>query len=72
MKKGYHPYLPNAPAKASAKALELDLEEYDSSDDEAVNKVYLGSRDKVWKMYLEEKRQKELLAEFIRELLRKK
>ncbi len=89
MKKGYHPYLRNVPPKPSSKALALDQEEYDSSDDEAVNKVYLGSRqlesplgnrgdlgsrlipeaDKWRLLYLEEKRQKEELAEFIRQML---
>jgi|LauGreDrversion4_2_1035121.scaffolds.fasta_scaffold410959_2 hypothetical protein len=73
MKKGYHPYLRNVPEQPSSKALALDQEEYDSSDDEAVNKVYLGARGgdaEKWRLlYLEEKHQKEELAEFIRQML---
>lgn len=70
MKKGYHPYLRNVPATPSQKALEHDQEEYDSSDDEAVNAVYLGAKAPDWKMmYLAEKREKETLAKFVKQML---
>ena len=70
MKKGYHPYLPNAPATPSKKALQLDQEEYDSSDDEAVDAVYLGvKKDKLLEMYLKEKREKEILQKFVKLML---
>jgi hypothetical protein len=70
MKKGYHPYLRNVPATPSKKALQLDQEEYDSSDDEAVDRVYLGvKKDVLLEMYLEEKRQKEALQQFVKQML---
>lgn len=71
MKKGYHPYLRNVPSEPSAKALAHDQDEYDSSDDEAVNTVYLGTKQsKLYQMYLEEKKQKEILAKFIEQLMK--
>ena len=70
MNKGYHPYIESVPSTPSKKAMELELEEYDSSDDEAVNTVYLGSKKRDWeKLYLEEKRKRKILAKFIRDLL---
>ena len=73
MKKGYHPYLRNVPATPSRRALELDQEEYDSSDDEAVDRVYLGAREisrrKLLEMLKEERRKRKQLEEFIKKLM---
>jgi hypothetical protein len=76
----YHPYHPNPPSRPSARALELDYEG-DSSDEEFVNFMGKKTRPKqadlakqleeMTKMYLEEKRQKEALADFVKQLMRK-
>jgi hypothetical protein len=72
----YHPYRPNPPSQPSARALEFDYEG-DSSDEEFVNftgKKSLGLEAQLEEMtqkYLEEKRQKEVLADFVKQLMRK-
>ena len=74
----YHPYHPNPPNKPSQKALEKDYEG-DSSDEELVN--FTGSRlsreqylekqlKRMTKKYLEEKKQKDALADFVKQLMK--
>jgi hypothetical protein len=69
MKKGYHPYIPNTPSTPSKRALELDQVEYDSSDEEAVNKVYLGKKVDWKSKYEKEKRKRKVLSAFVKELM---
>jgi hypothetical protein len=84
MSRPYHPYHPNPPSQPSARALEFDYEG-DSSDEEFVNFTGKKSdrRDRAGRSelqqalaemtekYLEEKRQKEALADFVKQLMRK-
>jgi hypothetical protein len=70
MKRSYHPYIPNTPSSPSKRALALDQEEYDSSDEEAVNKVYLGKKIDWKSKYEKEKRKRKVLSAFVKELMK--